>query len=173
MNTFSRRVEDVFSVTFFVFRDIFLKISLRRLVSMSGRRLAKRSWRCLEDIFGRHLANMPWRRLGKHGKQEMFAGKIQHFGKKFNGFQPKAVNYFLKKVHFFMLGIVWQNHIFKLLFKSILCQQTLLWCWIVKTCSCKFNLRLSINNKNETIQLMKRIRSKTQRKTVAWKETLD
>ena len=81
MNTSWRRLEDVFSVTFFclpvrlqdVFKtclqDVFLKTSWRHLeedvLKTSGKEVLKMCWRRLEDLFGRNFANTSWRRLGR------------------------------------------------------------------------------------------------------------
>ena len=50
-----RRLQDVFSVTFFCLP--------RRLEDIIARRLANTSWRRLEDILGRLIANTSWRSL--------------------------------------------------------------------------------------------------------------
>ena len=55
LKTSSRRLQDVFSVTFFCLP--------RRLEDIIARRLANTSWRRLEDIIARRLANTSWRRL--------------------------------------------------------------------------------------------------------------
>ena len=57
LETSWRRLEDVFSVTFFCLP--------RRLEDIIARRLANTSWRRLEDIIARRLTNTSWRRLGR------------------------------------------------------------------------------------------------------------
>ena len=76
LKTSSRRLEDVFSVTFFC-QDV-LKRSWRRLEDIIARRLTNTSWRRLEDVLedvlktfwkrleevlGRRIANTSWRRF--------------------------------------------------------------------------------------------------------------
>ena len=58
----SRRLDDVFSVTLFVFQDV-LKTSWRRLQDIFAIRLPKTSSRRLQDVFARRLAIMSSRRL--------------------------------------------------------------------------------------------------------------
>ena len=58
----SRRLEDVFSVTLFVFQDL-LKTSWRRLQDVFAIRLPKMSSRRLQDVFAKRLAIMSSRRL--------------------------------------------------------------------------------------------------------------
>ena len=58
----SRRLEDVFSVTLFVFQDL-LKTSSRRLQDVFAIRLPKMSSRRLQDVFAKRLAIMSSRRL--------------------------------------------------------------------------------------------------------------
>ena len=66
-----RRLQDVFSVTFFCLP--------RRLEDIIARRLANTSWRRLEDVledekcYAEDVFKTSWRRLGK---QEMFAGML-------------------------------------------------------------------------------------------------
>ena len=55
VKTYWRRLQDVFSVTFFCLP--------RRLEDIIARRLANTSWRRLEDVLGRRIANTSWRRL--------------------------------------------------------------------------------------------------------------
>ena len=69
--TSSRRLEDVFSITLFVFQDL-LKTSWRRLQDVFAIRLPKMSSRLLQessrrlqDVFARRLAIMSSRRLGR------------------------------------------------------------------------------------------------------------
>ena len=88
LKTSSRRLQDVFSVTFFCLPrrlEDALKTSWRHNCNTSCKHVLKTSWRRLEDILGRRTANTledekcyaedvfktSWRRLGK---QEMFAG---------------------------------------------------------------------------------------------------
>ena len=70
LKTSWRRLEDVFSVTFFCLPRRLEDIIARRFASTSWRRLEdvfKTSWRrltrCLEEVLGRRIANTSWRRL--------------------------------------------------------------------------------------------------------------
>ena len=108
LKTSWRRLEDVFSVTFFclprrlenVLKTSWrhnCKTSCKHVWKTSWRRLEdvlktpwKTSWRRLEDVLGRRIANTSWRRLGRRkvlrwrrlGKQEMFAGELLQNHKK-------------------------------------------------------------------------------------------
>ena len=62
LKTSSRRFQEVFSVTLFVFQDLW-KTSSRRLQDVFAIRLHKMSSRRLQDVFARRLAIMSLRRL--------------------------------------------------------------------------------------------------------------
>ena len=62
ISCFPRRVQDVFSVTLFVFQDVF-KTSSRRICNTSSWNVFKASSRRLQDVFARRLAIMYSRRL--------------------------------------------------------------------------------------------------------------
>ena len=67
---FPRRLEDVFSVTLFIFQDLF-KTPSSRLQDVVAIRLPKTSSRRLQDVLARRLAIMSSRRL-----QDVFAIRL-------------------------------------------------------------------------------------------------
>ena len=96
--TYWRRLEDVFSVTFFCLPrrlEEVLKTSCRHNCKTSWKHVLKTSWRRLQDVLGRRIANTSWRSLQdvledekcyaedvfkmswrRLGKQEIFAGLL-------------------------------------------------------------------------------------------------
>ena len=96
ISCFPRRLENVFSVTLFVFQDV-LKTFWRRIQDVFAIRLPKMPSRRLQDVFARRIAIMSSRRLGRQknvtlktswrlledvfstsSPRRMFAGKVQN-----------------------------------------------------------------------------------------------
>ena len=158
MKTFSRRVEDVFSVTFFVFRDVFLKTSCKHVWKTSCKEVLKMPWRHIWKTSCKHALKTSWKMKNHYAEdvlenmenKKCLLGRYSILGKNLTAFNQNPLTILVKR---FILDACYgseyasglylyvrpsmTNHIFKLLFKSILCQQTLLLCWIVKACSCK------------------------------------